>query len=249
MAASLPSPYSTPAQPSPVEPSYNVPGVSPTPHSLPLSTAAQQNFPLSPAGLGETPGNTGLLSSKPATIKEVKVEPPVSQTKAAQNFFELYKALSDDDYNKMTTCSYCQRKFRFTSVLIEHLASHTPSVEKIVEMKLKIWINGSKLKCTEVGCKKKFAYTLEYTKHRDNHQYSGLTCSLCGAAQAGPAVFAAHLKSEHREVLFSTETQPEDLLPLLPPPGSKGDRMGSRAGLPSSASTAPSCSPKKPTSA
>ena len=173
----------------------------------------------------ENAGNNGIVNSKPAIIKpaeEVKVEAPKNQTKAAQNFFELYKALSDEDYSKMTTCSYCQRKFRFTSVLIEHLASHTPSVEKIVEMKLKIWINGSKLKCTEVGCKKKFAYTLEYTKHRDHHQYSGLACSLCGLAQAGPALYAAHLKSEHREQLFSTETQPED---VLPPPSSKRDKL------------------------
>ena len=213
------SPYSQPSLASPVEPSY----VSPSAHSLPLSgggAGTQHNFPVSPAAVLEQ-------QPKPLIVKpteEVKVEPLMSQTKAAQNFFELYKALSDEDYSKMTTCSYCQRKFRFTSVLIEHLASHTPSVEKIVEMKLKIWINGSKLKCTEVGCKKKFAYTLEYTKHRDNHQYSGLTCSLCGAAQAGPAVFAAHLKSEHREQLFSTETQPED---LLPPPSSKREKLSS----------------------
>ena len=213
--------YNQPTLASPVEPAY-VSGASP--QSLPLS--GQQSFPSSPAAVVETVGKTGILNSKPVIIKptdEVKVEPPKNQTKAAaQNFFELYKALNDDDYNKMTTCSYCQRKFRFTSVLIEHLASHTPSVEKIVEMKLKIWINGSKLKCTEVGCKKKFAYTLEYTKHRDNHQYSGLTCSLCGSAQAGPALYAAHLKSEHREQLFSTETQPED---LLPPPSSKRGQL------------------------
>ena len=75
-----------------------------------------------------------------------------------QNFFELYKALNEDDYAKMTTCTFCQRKFRFTSVLIDHMSSHAANVENIVEMKLKIWVNGSKLKCSEPGCKKKFAY-------------------------------------------------------------------------------------------
>ena len=100
---------------------------------------------------------------------------------------------------------------------------------------MKIWVNGRKLKCKENGCKKKHAYTLEYTKHRDNHHYSGLTCSLCGAAQSGPAVFAAHLKSEHRDQLFSTETQPED---LLPPPSSKKEKLSS--------SPSPAAAPRGP---
>ena len=93
--------------------------------------------------------------------------------------------------------SFCQRKFRFTSVLLEHLRTHTSSVNNIVEMKMKIWVNGRKLKCTEKGCKKKHAYTLEYTKHRDEHTYIGLNCAICNRPQSGPADYAAHMAAEH----------------------------------------------------
>ena len=93
--------------------------------------------------------------------------------------------------------SFCQRKFRFTSVLLEHLRTHTSSVNNIVEMKMKIWVNGRKLKCTEKGCKKKHAYTLEYTKHRDEHSYVGLNCAICNRPQPGPADYAAHMAAEH----------------------------------------------------
>ena len=93
--------------------------------------------------------------------------------------------------------SFCQRKFRFTSVLLEHLRTHTSSVNNIVEMKMKIWVNGRKLKCTEKGCKKKHAYTLEYTKHRDEHTYVGLNCAICNRPQSGPADYAAHMAAEH----------------------------------------------------
>ena len=93
--------------------------------------------------------------------------------------------------------SFCQRKFRFTSVLLEHLRTHTSSVNNIVEMKMKIWVNGRKLKCTEKGCKKKHAYTLEYTKHRDEHTYLGLNCAICNRPQQGPADYAAHMAAEH----------------------------------------------------
>ena len=93
--------------------------------------------------------------------------------------------------------SFCQRKFRFTSVLLEHLRTHTSSVNNIVEMKMKIWVNGRKLKCTEKGCKKKHAYTLEYTKHRDEHTYIGLNCAICNRPQPGPADYAAHMAAEH----------------------------------------------------
>ena len=210
------SPYIQTTSASPPEASY-VDNMSP--QTIPLNA-------VSPTEVLETAGSRDGINSSRAGLNqpldEPKVEPPISQTKSAQNFFELYKALSEDDHRKMTTCSYCHRKFRFTSVLIEHLASHTPSVDKIVEMKLKIWINGSKLKCTEVGCKKKFAYTLEYTRHRDNHQYEGLNCAVCGSSQSGPAAYAAHLKSEHRDHLFSTETHQDD---LPPPPVKKREKL------------------------
>ena len=116
------------------------------------------------------------------------------ERKTIQNFFELYAALNNEEYAKMTTCSFCQRKFRFTSVLLDHLQTHTVNVENIVEMKLKIWVNGRKLKCSELGCKKKYAYTLEYTKHKDSHHYEGLKCGVCNTKQAGPADYAAHIK-------------------------------------------------------
>ena len=138
----------------------------------------------------------------------------MSKVLANQNFFELYKALGEDDYTKMTTCPACQRKFRFTSVLIDHMASHYASnVDNIVEMKLKIWNNGSKLKCNFPGCKKKCAYTLDYTKHRDNHLYEGLACSVCSAVMASPAEYSVHLKEEHPDHLFSTESHQDDLVP------------------------------------
>ena len=171
--------------------------------------------PSSPA----TPVNTGASSNgstkNTETSKKDAKTAPNNQTKSVVNFFEIYKSLSEEDYAKMTTCSFCQRKFRFTSVLIDHMASHTANVENIVEMKLKIWNNGSKLKCSEAGCKKvkKFAYTLDYTRHRDSHAYEGLQCSVCGAEQSGPAAYATHLKEEHRDHLFSTETHQDDLVP------------------------------------
>ena len=62
---------------------------------------------------------------------------------------------------------------------------------------MKIWVNGRKLKCTEKGCKKKHAYTLEYTKHRDEHTYLGLNCAICNRPQPGPADYAAHMAAEH----------------------------------------------------
>ena len=62
---------------------------------------------------------------------------------------------------------------------------------------MKIWVNGRKLKCTEKGCKKKHAYTLEYTKHRDEHTYVGLNCAICNRPQPGPADYAAHMAAEH----------------------------------------------------
>ena len=62
---------------------------------------------------------------------------------------------------------------------------------------MKIWVNGRKLKCTEKGCKKKHAYTLEYTKHRDEHSYVGLNCAICNRPQPGPADYAAHMAAEH----------------------------------------------------
>ena len=77
------------------------------------------------------------------------------------------------------------------------MRTHTTSVNNIVEMKMKIWVNGRKLKCTEKGCKKKHAYTLEYTKHRDGHTYVGLQCAICNRPQPGPADYATHMAGEH----------------------------------------------------
>ena len=121
----------------------------------------------------------------------------------------------------MTTCWQCQRKFRFTSMLVDHLQTHTQNVDSIVEMRLKIWVNGRKLKCAEPGCKKKFAYTLEYTRHRDTHQYAGLNCSLCQAEQTGPTEYAAHIRAEHRDHLFSSQTHQDD---IAPPPRKAKDK-------------------------
>jgi hypothetical protein len=118
----------------------------------------------------------------------------------------------------LTCFSFCQRRFRFTSVLLEHLKSHTASVNNIVEMKMKIWVNGRKLKCAEKGCKKKHAYTLEYTKHRDGHSYLGLQCALCGHGVSGPAEYAAHMAQDHPVELALPETQTEDLPPPPAPP-------------------------------
>ena len=64
-------------------------------------------------------------------------------------------------------------------------------------MKMKIWVNGRKLKCKENGCKKKHAYTLEYTKHRDGHTYAGLQCAICNRPQPSPADYATHMAGEH----------------------------------------------------
>ena len=188
-----------------------IPPQTSTPTLSPLSTNPATSQPPQPSKPPETETiKEPAIVSKPSTNH--------NQPRTAQNFFELYKALNEEDYTKMTTCTFCQRKFRFTSVLIDHMSSHTVNVENIVEMKLKIWVNGSKLKCSEPGCKKKFAYTLEYTRHRDAHLYSGLQCSVCGSPQSGPAAYAAHLKEEHQEHLYSTETHQDD---LVPPPNTK----------------------------
>jgi len=167
-----------------------------------------------------------ISTFKPQETKNKNESFQVSQTErkpSKQNFFELYAALNNEEYAKMTTCSFCKRKFRFTSVLLDHLQTHTVNVDNIVEMKLKIWVNGRKLKCSETGCKKKYAYTLEYTKHRDSHHYEGLSCGVCGCKQLGPADYASHIKKEHPEHLTPTETQAEDLPP--PPSEAKEDQQ------------------------
>ena len=100
---------------------------------------------------------------------------------------------------------------------------------------MKIWVNGRKLKCKENGCKKKHAYTLEYTKHRDGHTYAGLQCAICNRPQPSPADYATHMAGEHpnelslqvRSIRLRSdskfqqqlqETQPEDLAPPPAPP-------------------------------
>ena len=176
---------------------------------------------LNPAGLQEahmlaTGSYRGMVEKPAKPVKETEKQSKVLQN---QNFFEIYKALSEDNYTKMTTCPSCQRKFRFTSVLIEHMASHYGNNLDIVEMRLKIWNNGSKLKCAAPGCKKsKYVYTLDYTKHRDNHLFEGLSCSVCGAAQSSPKQYSDHLVAEHKDHLFSTESHQDD---LVPPPSAK----------------------------
>jgi hypothetical protein len=181
-------------------------------------------------------GNSSLppiSTFKPQETKNKNESFQVSQTErkpSKQNFFELYAALNNEEYAKMTTCSFCQRKFRFTSVLLDHLQTHTVNVDNIVEMKLKIWVNGRKLKCSETGCKKKYAYTLEYTKHRDSHHYEGLSCGVCGCKQLGPADYASHIKKEHPEHLTPTETQAED---LPPPPSEAKEDQQQQASIPS----------------
>jgi hypothetical protein len=145
---------------------------------------------------------------------------PLETAESCVNFFELYSELGKENYVKMTTCSYCGRRFRFVSVLLEHLRCHVANVEKIVEMKMKIWVKRGNLKCGRQGCsRQKYAYTLDYTKHRDSHEYAGLACDVCGAEQGGPHRYAAHMRSEHEEYLFLTETQPEDIphQPAAPP--------------------------------
>ena len=200
--------------------SYNNQDTSPSQMSSPSQGSTSNNvcpnYPSMTAGSPLAPTTTPLLNSnsQSTTSKTSKDEKPKEEkhlSRPQQNFFELYKALNEEDHLKMTTCSFCQRKFRFTSVLIEHMSSHHVNVQMQVEMKLKIWVNGSKLKCTEPGCKKKFAYTLEYTKHRDSHQFEGLKCAECGAEQNSPAEYSAHLKQEHQEHLYSPETHPDDL--------------------------------------
>ena len=88
--------------------------------------------------------------------------------------------------------------------------SHMVNVEKIATMKMNIWVSKRNLKCTQYGCKMKFAYTLDYTKHRDAHAYEGLTCGVCQIVQPSPVVYARHLRAEHEAYLFLTETQSED---------------------------------------
>lgn len=83
---------------------------------------------------------------------------------------------------------------------------------------MKIWVNGRKLKCSEKGCKKKHAYTLEYTKHRDSHSYPGLACATCGTSLSGPTEYAVHLGQDHPLELALQETQPEDVPPPPAPP-------------------------------
>ena len=222
-----------PGHPGPMRAQYpdcqrqpHVPGYSPdlvtsSPMAQPCSPArpvmaVKSRPPEPPAPMPAAPSPAAAVE-KPA--KPAKTSDKQSKVLSNQNFFELYKALGKDDYTKMTTCPACQRKFRFTSVLIDHMASHYASnVDNIVEMKLKIWNNGSKLKCNFPGCKKKCAYTLDYTIHRDNHLYEGLACSVCAAVQASPAAYSVHLKEEHPDHLFSTESHQDD---LVPPPSAK----------------------------
>ena len=40
-------------------------------------------------------------------------------------------------------------RFRFVSVLLEHLYSHVSNVEKIATMKMNIWVSKRNLKCTQ----------------------------------------------------------------------------------------------------
>jgi hypothetical protein len=138
---------------------------------------------------------------------------PAETADTCLNFFELYSVLGKENYAKMTTCSYCGRRFRFVSVLLEHLRCHVANVEKIVEMKMKIWVKRGNLKCGRPGCaRQKYAYTLDYTRHRDSHDYVGLACDVCGAEQgSSPQRLAAHMAAAHEEYLFRMETQPEDI--------------------------------------
>ena len=103
-------------------------------------------------------------------------------------------------------------RFQFVSVLLEHMFSHISNVEQIATMKMNIWVSKRNLKCTQNGCKKKFAYTLDYTKHRDAHEYEGLTCGVCRSLQPSPVMYARHLREEHETFLFLMETQAEDTI-------------------------------------
>lgn len=103
-------------------------------------------------------------------------------------------------------------RFQFVSVLLEHMFSHISNVEKIATMKMNIWVSKRNLKCTQNGCKNKFAYTLDYTKHRDAHEYEGLTCGVCRSLQTSPVTYARHLRAEHEAFLFLKETQAEDTI-------------------------------------
>jgi hypothetical protein len=144
---------------------------------------------------------------------------PQETAETLVNFFELYKELGKENYAKMTTCSYCGRRFRFASVLLEHLPCHVgaAAVEKIVEMRMKIWVKRGSLKCGRAECcggaakQQKFAYTLDYVQHRDGHEYAGLACAVCGSVQGSPARYAAHLRAEHEAYLYLTDTQAEDI--------------------------------------
>eukprot|EP00092_Neocalanus_flemingeri_P005869 GFUD01006317.1.p1 GENE.GFUD01006317.1~~GFUD01006317.1.p1 ORF type:complete len:3795 (+),score=856.15 GFUD01006317.1:678-11387(+) len=230
---------------SPINP---LPPPMPIQHASPpgqQNSASKSNYPshISPpsSGIPSLPPISALKAPyQPQEIHAKKNSYQVSQTerKPMQNFFELYAALNNEEYAKMTTCSFCQRKFRFTSVLLDHLQTHTVNVENIVEMKLKIWVNGRKLKCSETGCKKKYAYTLEYTKHRDSHHYEGLNCAVCGSKQLGPADYASHIKREHQEHLFAVETHSEDI-PLPPSQASEQVSIPSPLSVPISEAQSP----------
>jgi hypothetical protein len=193
----------------------------PAPHpvalysSAPATVAAPPLLPpissLKPAS--HLPKGDGPTPRPPAADIGGPQQQPAETADTCVNFFELYSVLGKENYAKMTTCSYCGRRFRFVSVLLEHLRCHVANVEKIVEMKMKIWVKRGNLKCGRPGCaRQKYAYTLDYTRHRDSHDYVGLACDVCGAEQgSSPQRLAAHMAAAHEEYLFRMETQPEDI--------------------------------------
>ena len=201
-------------------------------HSVALytsSTATQQQTLATGGGGSNNAALPPISSFKPslqkdpptatATTVSRSIVLPQETAETVVNFFELYSELGKDNYAKMTTCSYCGRRFRFVSVLLVHLRCHVgvASVEKVVEMKMKIWVKRGSLRCGRQGCpKQKYAYTLDYAQHRDSHEYAGLVCDVCGVAQGAPLSYAGHLSEEHEAYLYQTETQVEDIPPLVP---------------------------------
>jgi hypothetical protein len=59
----------------------------------------------------------------------------------------LYSGLRPEDLDPLLTCKFCRRRFLFVSEHLVHLKKHTARVEEMVEMTMKIWLQGRKLKC------------------------------------------------------------------------------------------------------
>ena len=120
---------------------------------------------------------------------------------------QIYVALKPKELDKIISCRYCPRKFKFLAEHLSHLKKHTQDVDSVVEMSIKIWVQDRKLKCDE--CRFKTSYTLDYAKHKDTHVINGLACSICQCEVLTPKAYGEHMEIHHPSLMFSCPEEPQ----------------------------------------